>query len=56
MIRIEDIYSCKVELTKEGWRFYFFSSTCDFEITVLRDFSIRIRQEKPLEGDKTDEQ
>jgi len=48
MIRIDNIHACKIELTEDGWKFYFFSRECDFEVTVLRDHSLRIRQEKPL--------
>jgi len=47
VLRIDEIYACKVELTEEGWRFYFFSQDSDVEITVLNDFSLRIRQERP---------
>jgi len=48
MIEIHKIFACKIELTEEGWRFYFLSSKSDVEVTILKDFSIRIRQEKPL--------
>jgi len=47
-MRVDNIYACKIELTEDGWRFYFFSPDCDVEVTVLRDFSLRIRQEKPI--------
>ena len=48
MLRIGEIYACRIELTKDGWRFYFFSDKSDVEVTILKDFSIRIRQERPL--------
>jgi len=48
MFRVDGIYACKIELTKDGWRFYFFSDKSDVEVTILKDFSIRIRQERPL--------
>jgi len=53
MININEIYACKIELTKDGWRFYFISSKSDVEVTILKDFSIRIRQERPIEEDRS---
>lgn len=47
MLIINKICACKVELTEEGWKFHILSQDSDVEITVLNDFSLRIRQERP---------